>query len=787
MNYAIKASLFGQFVAVPRNIVRTCRAVMILSSVAAIAFLQSPASLDAAEAEQASRDATTSLNLVPWPRTIQLEGGRLVLREDARIAAENAALLPLGQVLSDEIHALSGRQLKAVTGSGSPGDIVLRLLSQSPDEAYILQIDERAIVEGGNYGAVALGTTTLLQLLQRESADVVLPRLTINDQPHSAYRGLLIDVARQYHCVETLRQCVQLCRLYKIHYLQLHLTDDQAFTFPSEAYPRLTTQNWGGGPAYTRKELEELESYAAARGVAIVPEFEVPGHAGAMNRTMPELFKIEGTKPYEHHATINFANPDVLRAVDTIVGEMCDVFRSSPYFHIGGDEADFVFAHQHPDFQAAFKKFGLDEQGQWQLYRHFLIQMDEIVKKRGKQMIVWEGFHRDPDSQFQIPQDVIVMEYECPFYPPRQLVEDGYSVVNACWTPLYVVNQKRWSPRQIYDWNLYRLGQHTTSYALTTWHQLEATPQIIGGQMCTWEQPEAIEVASLRTRLPAMSERIWNPDAGRTYDDYAQRAAATDQLLSKLIPTVRIRATGLAAEDRDRYDVPRLHEPMTVILESELPAAEIRYTLDGQPPKSSPAVPAAGDAKPNPAPPATSSRTYCEPIVIDKTTMIRAAAYDADGKPVGYPTGEVFYYEEKLEPNLATGKSVTVSGGTQSPQNPEFAVDGKADNPHDSWWAGPAPQWLQVDLGQVYQVDRVRVYPYWDGIRCYQYAVEASTDTKSWKLVVDRSDNKTAATPQGDDASFPACDARYIRVKLLNNSANDSVHLVELMVFEAAK
>ena len=95
--------------------------------------------------------------------------------------------------------------------------------------------------------------------------------------------------------------------------------------------------------------------------------------------------------------------------------------------------------------------------------------------------------------------------------------------------------------------------------------------------------------------------------------------------------------------------------------------------------------------------------------------MIRAAAYDADGKPVGYPTGEVFYYEEKLEPNLATGKSVTVSGGTQSPQNPEFAVDGKADNPHDSWWAGPAPQWLQVDLGQVYQVDRVRVYPYWDG------------------------------------------------------------------------
>ena len=374
-----------------------------------------------------------------------------------------------------------------------------------------------------------------------------MPRLTIKDQPHSAYRGLLIDVARQYHGVATLRQCVQLCRLYKIRYLQLHLTDDQAFTFPSQAYPRLATQNWGGGPAYTRKELEELESYAAARGVAIVPEFEVPGHAGTMNRTMPELFKIQGTKPYEHHATINFANPDVLRAVDTIVGEMCDVFRSSPYFHIGGDEADFVFAGQHPDFQAAFRKFGLGEQGQWQLYRHFLIQMNEIVKKHGKQMIVWEGFHRDPDSPFQIPKDVIVMEYECPFYPPRQLVEDGYSVVNVLLDAVVRRQSEAWSPPQT-DWNLYRFGQYTTSFALTTWHQLEATPQIIGGQMCTWEQPEAIEVASLRTRLPAMSERIWNPDASRSYDDYAQRAAVTDQL-RKLIPTVHIRATGLAAED----------------------------------------------------------------------------------------------------------------------------------------------------------------------------------------------------------------------------------------------
>ena len=326
---------------------------------------------------------------------------------------------------------------------------------------------------------------------------------------------------------------IRLCRLYKVRFLQLHLTDDQAFTFPSKTYPQLTTQNTHGGPAYTLAELRDLEDYATQRGVTLVPEFDVPGHCGTMNRTMGDLFLIKGTKPYEHHATVNFANPKVLQALETLVGEMCSVFQASPYFHIGGDEADFVFAHQHPDFQAAFRKFELGERGQWQLYRHFLVQMNEVVKRQGKQMIVWEGFHRDYTSPFPIPKDVIVMEYECPFYPPQQLVEDGYTVINSSWTPLYVVNRKRWSPEQIYDWNLHLFGQHTTNYSTTPWHQLDKTPQVIGPQMCSWEQSEAIEVSSLRKRLPAMCERIWNPDAGRSVADFSKRVAETDGVFSR--------------------------------------------------------------------------------------------------------------------------------------------------------------------------------------------------------------------------------------------------------------
>jgi hypothetical protein len=376
-----------------------------------------------------------------------------------------------------------------------------------------------------------------------------------------------------------------------------------------------------------------------------------------MNRAMPELFKIKGTKPYEHHASINFANPAVVQAVDTLVGEICDVFRSSPYFHIGGDEADLAFAHQHPDFQAAFKEFGLGEKGQGQLYRHFVIQMDEIVRKYGKRMIVWEGFHRDPGSQFQIPKDVMVMEYECPFYPPDQLVADGYTVVNAAWTPLYVVNRHRWSPRRICEWDLWLFGQFAPSYPKVAWHRVKPTDQVVGAQMCAWEQREAVEISSLRTRLPAMAERIWDPARKLEHADFARRAQAGDELLSRLIPTVRFQADGLAPADPNAFDSPVFHQTLRVAMRSELPAAEIRYTLDGSAPYASRAAaedaPAGGAGKPAAGPARRAGgecRTYAEPIVLTKTTTVRAAGFDAAGRCVGHAGGEVFYFDKPSAP-----------------------------------------------------------------------------------------------------------------------------------------
>ena len=774
------------------------------------------------------------LNLVPWPKSIETSTGVVHLGPPSRIVARDTQLQPLAGVLAGEIYLLTGLRVATATTSPADDEVVLQLDPQLKNEAYTLKVGHSAEVRGGNYGAVALGSVTLLQSLRLEGDKVLLPRLSVSDAPATEFRGLLVDVARRYHSIDNLKQMVRLCRLYKIRYLQLHLTDDQSFMFPSRTYPQLSTKNQHGGKTYTIEELKDLVAFADARNVTIIPEYEVPGHSAAANRALPDLFVIRGTKPYEHHASINFAKDEVMQAVATIVGEMCEVFKSSPYFHIGGDEADLALANQNEDFKAAFKKFNLPNQHQ--LYRKFVADMNEIVKKNGKKMIVWEGFGRERNSPVQIPKDIVVMAYEIRFYMPDQLVKDGYQTINASWTPLYVVNRGR-PPEEIYAWQLRQFKPYGAKPSdLGVIVPPEGT--VFGAQMCAWEQPDIAELPNACLRLPAMSERIWNPGAGKTYPDFARRLAATDQLLDRLVQQFNVRAEGLLSPGEFRFDqsitltlapgpatrgairytldgkepgtnspayvgpirltnttdfrarafddanqpvgYPRftryeLHpihsearglleegrfsEPLTLTLTSTTPG-EIRYTLDGKDPK-------------------TNSPLYTAPILIEQSAKVRATLF-LSGKRLGEPWAQDLI-RVNYEKNLTTGKPVTASS-VEAEFRAENAVDGIVDL-NSAWWAGPYPQWLQVDLEKVCTLERIHVFPYWGG-RYYQYTVELSVDGQNWTQVVDMSKNTRLATPQGDLHSFAPTKARYLRVNMLKNSANVGVHLVEIRAYE---
>jgi hexosaminidase len=362
-----------------------------------------------AAAGQDPADTHPELHLIPWPKTLQRGTGHMPLTAESRVVIREEQLRPLAEVLSGEIALLTGLRLEVATGSGRAGDIVLRtdkairagepilvLRGREParttDGAHSIVIDQQAVVTGFDYRATAEGSATILQLIGRADGGFRLPKLTVKDWPHADFCGVMLDVARQDHPIDAIKKVVQLCRLYKARYLQLHLTDDQGWTFPSTKYPQLGSRNYGahGGVAprvYKLNELKELVAYADARGVTIVPELEMPGHSGAAARSLPEVFDAispDSGRP-AGIGCMNLSNEALYPALDTIVGEMCDVFGSSPYFHIGSDEVTSGRLSLHVGYKAFMAKHGLKDDGE--LADHFVREACAIVKKHGKKAI----------------------------------------------------------------------------------------------------------------------------------------------------------------------------------------------------------------------------------------------------------------------------------------------------------------------------------------------------------------------------------------------------------------
>ncbi len=480
---------------------------------------------DALMRAAAVTEPTSDFGLVPMPRAID-SGGGLTNFPEVRICAQDLPLVPIADELAEELRVLGAPQVRVVA-RGANVNLRIEPALDTRGEFHRVTIRDGSIdIVSSDPRGVSRGTATLIQAAEVRDDALVLPKLSIYDGPDTEFRALMIDVARKPHPLVVLKQCVELCRYYKLAYLQLHLTDDQAFTFPSKAYERLVTP----GQHYTQDELRTLVAFASARGVTIVPEIEMPGHGAQIVARMPETFRISE----EQTSTIDFANPDAVRALEILLGEVADVFKDSPYIHIGGDETDFNGTQENAHFQAAFQREHVDDADE--LYRKFIGHMNDVVKSLGKRTLVWEGFR--PGGKVAIPRDLIVVGYESAYYTPDALVRDGFTVVNAAWKPLYVVNERNWSPREIYGWNRLLWQHFIDGFPAFGGIQLAPTDKVLGAMMCAWEQPAALELSSLKARVPAMSERLWQPKLRAGYDDFERRRGAADLKLVKLLAAI---------------------------------------------------------------------------------------------------------------------------------------------------------------------------------------------------------------------------------------------------------
>lgn len=301
--------------------------------------------------------------LLPRPVSLEERPGEYVLRPGARIQAGAEAAGVAGWLRG---------QLSAATGYGLDGDdlgIRLDVDGSLGDEEYRLAVDPGGVrLRAGGATGLAHGAQTLLQLfpvaVYRAGAVPgvcwAAPACEVRDAPAFRWRGVMLDVARHFLPKRELLRYVDLIALHRFNILHLHLTDDQGWRMRIERYPLLTdvgawrteTQvGWGPdrpgdgrphGGFYTQDDLREVVAYAAARGITVVPEIELPGHVQAALAAYPSLGvggrRIEvGTRFGILPDFVNLEESTV-EFFRNVLDEVMAVFPSA-FIGVGGDEA----------------------------------------------------------------------------------------------------------------------------------------------------------------------------------------------------------------------------------------------------------------------------------------------------------------------------------------------------------------------------------------------------------------------------------------------------------------
>lgn len=481
------------------------------------------------------------ISIIPRPNVIKEEDGEFVFFNAIKYHSKEET--ETDWIISQFCQDLDAMGLGSRALDEEEPNLTLKLEKKGNlrEDRHCIQISHKVIkIEFGGKKSLLHAFSSLIQLIEPVNLEdaprnlLKIPVARIEDYPHAPYRGLMIDVARKPHTIDTLKMMVLLCYYYKINYLHVHFTDKQSYTLPSRALPKLPSKK----RHFTFQEIKELVDMADKRGVTIVPEIDMPGHSKAMISAMPALFAVNTKKNYKR--ILNAGKEEVYEAIDKIVSEVCDMFPNSPYIHLGADEASYDGAEDDPDVARYMKEQGIPNTKE--LYRHFITRIYEIIEQHDRKLCIWEGFR--PKGAIEIPKDVPVFIFEC-YHNPKWLLDAGYDVVNTSWQPIYAVPRKSWPAETIYKWNMYRWenwSDHSAAYDNP--FQFQPQRQILGAEMCSWEQREKDQLPEIRRRLAALSENVWNESKAKSVekeinekdvDDFMERLKKADAKLTRLL------------------------------------------------------------------------------------------------------------------------------------------------------------------------------------------------------------------------------------------------------------
>ena len=267
-----------------------------------------------------------------------------------------------------------------------------------------------------------------------------LPRplqpMTIEDWPDYQYRGFMLDVVRDFRSVDEVLQILDMMASWKLNTLHFHIADDESWCLEVKDFPELTEYgahhalpDWnlqetealkptangkiGNMTYFTAEEYKQILHYAWERRIAVIPEFDMPGHSRASIKSMQSYERRTGDNSYRlqdpadtsrYWSAQDFTDnvlsvdlPSVYKFYGKVFDEVIRLHKEArvplPAIHIGGDEV--------PD-------------GAWSGHdRHemketFINSMLDLAEARGIRLAGWEDIAKglEPETQERLKRSL---------------------------------------------------------------------------------------------------------------------------------------------------------------------------------------------------------------------------------------------------------------------------------------------------------------------------------------------------------------------------------------------
>ncbi|MCA0445179.1 MAG: family 20 glycosylhydrolase [Bacteroidetes bacterium] len=466
-----------------------------------------------------STSAFSQINkLMPVPVSVSVQTGKFSINSDFSVSVSGNP----DKRLTPAIHRFLKRLSKKTTLTFDPDSVIKSNVSTTfilsvdrpgvvrlgEDESYSLTISPSSISISAPTDLGALhGLETLYQLIERDGSGFFFRSVQIKDQPRFPWRGLMLDVCRHFFKVETVKRQIDAMALVKLNVLHLHLSEDQGFSIESKTFPKLHELG-SNGNYFTQDQVRDIISYAADRGIRVMPEFDIPGHTTSWMTGYPELASVPGViKPEKRFgifgSTMNPAKPETYTFLDQFFAEMCALFPDE-YMHIGGDENNGEQWDANPEIQIFKATNNLATNHDLQAY--FNLKVLDILTKNGKKMMGWDEIY-----QPTLPKNIVIHSWRGRDYMDQAAKAGFQSVLsNGFYIDLFH------SAAENYQNDPIPPGTKLTD---------DEKNRILGGEATQWAELVDEETLDMRIwpRTAAIAERLWSPGSVADADEMYRR------------------------------------------------------------------------------------------------------------------------------------------------------------------------------------------------------------------------------------------------------------------------